>query len=168
MEEKGMSWWVARTRHGSELKVRNQLSALGVKSFVPTRMRRSSRGKGMVEEPLLNSMIFLRATKVEALDLIHFRRVMADYMFDYARHAMMSVMDKEMEDFRKVFDLSRDEGGLVDVPLSAGEQVRVMRGALSGVEGHILEYQGHTYVDVSLMNCLHARAKVPRAWLEKI
>jgi len=78
------------------------------------------------------------------------------------------VRDKEMEDFRRVFDLSLEEGGLVDQPLSVGERVRVTRGALKGVEGRVLELQGRTYVVVGLINCLYARARVPRAWLEKI
>jgi len=56
----------------------------------------------------------------------------------------------------------------VDQPLSVGERVRVTRGALKGVEGRVLELQGRTYVVVGLINCLYARARVPRAWLEKI
>lgn len=161
-------WYVARTRHGAELGVRKRLSDLGVEHFVPTRMRASSRGKSMVEEPLLTSIVFLKATKADALDLIHTRGVKADYMFDCATHGMMVIRDKEMDDFRRVFDLSIEEGGLVDVPLEVGERVRVIRGALKGVEGRVLELQGRIYVVVSLLNCLYARARVPRAWLEKI
>ena len=161
-------WYVARTRHGAELGVRDRLSALGVEHFVPTRLRRSSHGKTLVEEPLLTSLVFLKATKAEALDLIHYQGVRADYLFDCATRRLMVVMDKEMEDFRRVFDLSMEEGGLMDKPLSVGERVRVTRGVLRGVEGYVLELQGRTYVVVGLLNCLYARARVPRAWLEKI
>ena len=49
-----------------------------------------------------------------------------------------------------------------------GERVRVTRGVLRGVEGYVLELQGRTYVVVGLMGCVFARARVPRAWLEKI
>ena len=161
-------WYVARTRHGAELSVRDRLNALGVEHFVPTRHRRSSRGKTLVEEPLLTSLVFLKATKAEALDLIHYQGVRADYLFDCATRRLMVVMDKEMEDFRRVFDLSVEEGGLMDKPLSVGERVRVTRGVLRGVEGYVLELQGRTYVVVGLLNCLFARARVPRAWLVKI
>ena len=161
-------WFVARTRHGAELGVRNRLSALGVDNFVPIRTRKAYRGKGEVEEPLLTSLVFLRATKTDALDLIHFRGIKADYLFDCATRKLMVVPDKQMEDFKRVFDLSTEEGGLVDVPLNVGERVRVTRGCLKGVEGYVLELQGKTYVVVGLLNCLYARARVPRAWLEKI
>ena len=161
-------WFVARTRHGAELGVRNRLSSLGVENFVPTRRRKAYRGKGEVEEPLLTSLVFLKATKASALDLIHFQGVKADFMLDCATRQLMVVRDKDMEDFRRVLDLSLDEGGLVDKPLAVGERVRVVRGVLRGVEGRVLELQGKFYVVVSLMNCLFARARVPRAWLEKI
>ena len=167
MEGQSVYWYVARTRHGTELSVRNRLSELGVENFVPTRKRRAYRGKGLVEEPLLTCLVFLRATRSDALELIHGRGVKADYLFDCATRRMMTVPDKEMEDFRRVFDLSTDEGGLMDKPLAIGERVRVIRGVLRGVEGYVLELQGHTYVVVGLMNCLYARARVPRAWLEK-
>lgn len=168
MEGQAAYWYVARTRHGAELGVRNRLSDLGVEHFVPTRRRRSYRGRGQVEEPLLTCLVFLRATKAEALDLIHSQGVKADYLFDCATRRLMTVPDKEMDDFRRVFDLSLEEGGLMDKPLAIGERVRVVRGVLRGVEGYVEELQGKTYVVVSLLNCLYARARVPRAWLEKI
>jgi len=168
MEGQPAYWYVARTRHGAELGVRNRLSALGVEHFVPTRMRQAYRGKAQVEEPLLTCLVFLRATRTDALNLIHEWGLKADYMFDCATRKMMTVPDKEMEDFRRVFDLSMEEGGLMDKPLSIGERVRVTRGVLRGVEGFVLELHGKTYVVVGLMDCLYARARVPRAWLEKI
>ena len=168
MEGTPSYWYVARTHHGAELGVRNRLSALGVENFVPTRRRKAGRGRGEVEEPLLTCLVFLRATRSRALDLVHFGGVKADYLFDCATRQLMVVPDKQMEDFRRVLDLSLTEGGLVDRPLAVGERVRVVRGVLRGVEGYVEELQGKTYVVVALLNCLYARARVPRAWLEKI
>ncbi|MBO4657576.1 MAG: UpxY family transcription antiterminator [Bacteroidales bacterium] len=161
-------WYVARTRHGMELGVRNRLESLGVQNFVPVRKRPAYRGKKMVEEPMLSCMVFLRATKDEALDLIHYRGVKADYLQDCATHSLMVIPDKVMSDFMRVFDLSVAEGGLVDRPLNIGDRVRVTKGVLKGVEGYVLELQGEYYVVVGLMDCLYARARVPRAWLEMI
>ena len=161
-------WYVARTRHGMELGVRNRLRALGVEHFVPSRTRRAYRGKKMVEEPLLSCLVFLHATKDDALDLIHNRGVKADILTDCATHRLMVVPDKEMSDFQRVFDLSVEEGGLIDCPLNVGDRVRVTRGVLQGVEGYVMELQGEYYVVVGLLNCLFAKARVPRAWLELI
>ncbi len=167
MAEQAAYWYVARTRHGAEIGVRNRLSALGVEHFVPTRKRKASRGR-TAEEPLLTCLVFLKATRSQALDLIHFQGVKADYMFDCATRQMMVVPEKQMEDFIRVFEVSLEEGGLVDKPLSVGEKVRVTQGVLKGVEGYVLELQGKIYVVVSLLDSIFARARVPRAWLEKI
>lgn len=168
MAEQKAYWFVAKTRHGAELGVRSRLTQLGVESFVPTRMRRSSRGSSMVEEPVLTSFVFLHATKREALDLIHLYGLNANLVNDCATHQLMFVADKCMDDFRRVLEASIEEGGLMDKPLSVGEKVRVVQGVLKGVEGYVLELQGRVYVVVGLLNCLFARARVPRAWLEKI
>jgi hypothetical protein len=168
MERQNAYWYVAKTRHGAELGVRDRLSALGVENFVPTRTRKSSRGKGTVEVPAMMNFVFIHTTRANALDLIHFQGVKADYLFDCATRQLMTVPDKQMEDFRRVFNASLEEGGLVDAPLQLGEWVRVVKGSLRGVEGTVMEFQGRFYVVVSLMNCLYARARVPRAWLEKI
>ena len=168
MAEQKAYWFVAKTRHGAELGVRNRLTQLGVENFVPTRTRRASRGKGMVEEPLLTSFVFLHATKIDALNLVHFGGVKASLVNDCTTHKLMFVSDKCMDDFRRVLEASIEEGGLIDKPLTVGERVRITEGVLKGVEGNVLEIQGRLYVVVGLLNCLFARARVPRAWLEKI
>ena len=160
-------WFVARTRHGSELGVRDRLTALGVEHFVPTLRTRGWRGR-TVERPVVNCLVFVRAAQADALALIHERGLKADYLFDHATRRLMVVPDKAMDDFRKVLDLSTDEGGLMDRPVEQGARVRVARGPLQGVEGRILEAQGKNYVVVSLLDSLFARASVPRAWLEVI
>ena len=166
--ETAAKWYVARTRHGREIGVRDRLDSLGVECFIPTRQRKASSGRRTVEVPAINCLVFLRATRQDALDLIHYRGVPADYLFDCATHQMMTVPEKQMDDFRRVFEASISEGGLVDQPLAVGEQVRVVRGPLKGVEGRVLELQGKIYVVVGLMNCIFARARVPRAWLVKV
>ena len=161
------SWFVARTRHGAELGVRDRLRALDVEYFVPVEQTRNERGR-TVERPVINCLVFVHATQAEALALIHERGLPANYLFDCATRHLMVVPDKEMDDFRRVLDLSTDAGGLMEHPLTQGAAVRVAKGPLQGVEGHILEQKGKQYVVVSLLNSLFTRASVPRAWLEII
>ena len=89
------------------------------------------------------------------------------YLIDPATHSLLVVPDKQLDDFRRVLDLSAEEGGLLDQPLSLGDFVRVIKGTLRGVEGRVLEFHGEFYVVVELLGW-YARASVPRAWLEKI
>ena len=160
-------WFAARTSYGQEVGVRDRLVSKGVEHFIPTERRRNYRGQ-MREHAVINNLVFIRATKQEACQLRTAYGLPVNYLFDYASHAMLTVPDKQMEDFRRVFEASISEGGLVDQPLALGELVRVTRGALKGVEGHVIELQGKLYVVVALCGCVFARARVPRAYLEKV
>ncbi len=166
MREEPLLWYVLRMTHGRELLVRDRLQTLGVEHFIPTQKTRGYRGR-TVEKPLVNCLGFVRATKKDALDLIHLRGVRADYLLDRATHRMMVVPDREMDGFRRVFDLSVEEGDF-ERPLEPGARVRVVKGPLTGVEGQVLGIDGKWYVAVSLLGMLYARARVPQAWLELV
>ena len=155
------NWYAARTRCGQELKVRDRLAREGVEHFIPS----ASSGGHRKERAVVNSLVFLRATKQEALDLANTGAVPFKYIVDCATRTLLVVPDKAMEDFRRVMDRSLESGGLTDRPLSLGDRVKVTKGPLKGVEGHVLELKGKCYVVVSLLNCLFARTQVPRNWL---
>ena len=160
----GTCWFAARTRCGQELKVRDRLAAEGVEHFVPT----VPSGGPRKERAAVNGLVFLRATKAEALELANVGGLPVKYIVDCATRTLLVVPDKQLEDFRRVLDLSLGEGGLMDRPLELGDRVRVTKGPLKGVEGHVLEFHGKFYVVVGLMECLFAKARVPRSWLEKV
>lgn len=161
-------WFAAHTRCGAELGVRERLERLGTESFLPTELRSRTRGRAKYEKPLIPGMIFVRTTKQQACTLANEQGVPVRYLIDPATRTLLVVPDKQMEDFRRVLDLSTSEGGLLDRPLALGDRVRVTKGVLNGVEGHVLEFRGRTYVVVELLGSWFARADVPRAWLEKI
>ena len=161
-------WFAAHTRCGAELGVREWLARLGAEHFLPTERRLRTRGHASYEKPLIPGLIFVRATKTQACALANEHGVPVRYLIDPATRSLLVVPDKRMDDFRRVLDLSITEGGLMDRPLALGDRVRVTKGVLRGVEGHVLELRGQTYVVVELLGCWFARASVPRAWLERI
>ncbi len=161
-------WFAARTRCGAELSVGGRLDKLGVESFIPTEKHSHTRGHACYERALIPCLVFLRATKQQACALANEEAIPVKYLVDPATRSLLVVPDKQMDDFRRVLDLSTDEGGLMDRPLSLGDRVRVVKGVLAGVEGYVLEFKGRTYVVVRLLDSWFAKASVPRAWLEKI
>ena len=161
-------WFAAHTRCGAELGVRERLNRLGTEHFLPTEIRTRTRGRSKYEKPIIPGMIFVRTTKTQACALANEEGVPVRYLIDPATRTLLVVPDKQLEDFRRVLDLSTEEGGLVDCPLELGDRVRVVKGALKGVEGRVLELRGRTYVVVELLGSWFARANVPRAWLERM
>lgn len=160
-------WFAARTRCGAELGVRDRLDRLGTEHFLPVEQLRRTRSRSTYEHPLIPGLIFLRATKKQACALTNEMSLPVRYLIDPATHSLLVVPDKQLEDFRRVLDLSTEAGGLLDQPLELGDYVRVVKGTLRGVEGRVLEFHGEFYVVVELLGW-YARASVPRAWLEKI
>lgn len=157
-------WYAARTRYGQELKVRDRLVREGVEHFIPTLHTDGPRK----EKAAVNNLVFLRTTKSEALELTNSGGVRMKYIIDCATRTLLVVPDKQMEDFRRVMDLSLEQGGMMDRPLALGDRVKVIKGPLKGVEGHVLRLSGKYYVVVGLLDCLFAKAKVPRSWIERI
>ncbi len=169
VESAPMFWYVAHTRRfREEIKVRDLLTGMGVDCYVPTVKRRKTRGGGTYEAPAVPNLVFVHTCRKEALELVNLRLVPMSYMKDCATRTLMLVGEKEMDSFRRVFEASIEEGGLVDRPLAVGDKVRVVKGPLQGVEGNVLELQGKWYVVVGICGLFYARARIPRAWMERI
>jgi transcription antitermination factor NusG len=161
-------WFAARTHCGAELGVRDRLGRLGTENFLPTEHQMHTRSHTTYERPLIPGLIFLRTTKKQACALTNELGLPVRYLIDPATRTLLVVPDKQMDDFRRVLDLSLEAGGLMDRPLELGDFVRVVKGVLRGVEGRVMELHGQYYVVVELLGSFFARASVPRSWLERI
>ena len=160
-------WYAARTRFGQEVGVKERLQKLDVECYIPTEKKKNYRGH-MKDHPVIPCMVFIKATRAKACALKTEEYLPVNYIFDYVSHTMLTVPDKQMEDFRRVLESSLEEGGLMDQPLALGDRVRVTKGALKDVEGNVLELMGKIYVVVGICGLVYAKAKIPRAWLEKV
>lgn len=160
-------WFVARTRYfRREIRVRDALRRLEMEHFVPTVLRRRTRGSGTVERAAAPNLVFVRTDKPTACALITEYHLPMEWIQDCATHRMMVVPDKQMEDFQRVFEVaSLEEGGLMTGGFSLGDAVEVTEGPLRGVEGNILEEAGRLYIVVGLAGSIFARSLVPKAWL---
>lgn len=162
--EESASWYAARTRFGQELKIRDRLVREGVEHFIPTVSADGPRK----EKAVISNLVFLKATKAEALELANTGVIPVKYIIDCATRTLLVVPDKQMEDFRRVLDLGMESGGLMDRPFSLGDRVKVVKGPLKGVEGHVTALKGKYYVVVNLLDCIFAKAQVPRSWLVRL
>lgn len=161
------SWFAAKTRFGQELKIKSRLLEASIEHFIPTGTRKNFRGK-QKEYPLVHNLVFIRTTKEVACALKTEWGLPLIYLFDYANHTMLTVPDKQMEDFIRVFEVTEQDKKLLSVPLEPGDKVRIVRGPLMGVEGIVQEMDGKSYVGVTLIGCVFARALVSRVNMEKV
>lgn len=168
MEDK-IRWFASRTRYGQELSIGRKLEERGIERFIPTHIhtvKRNGRRKKL-EKPVINNLIFLRATKAEALELANLYGIPLNYLIDRSTNSLLVIPDRQMEDFIKVMREDEEEGP-VEQPVAVGEKIRVIRGKLKGVEGNVLEVSDKTFIVVSLCGLLQAKARITRTSFKKI
>lgn len=149
-KEERVCWFAAITRSGQWKKIDRRLGELGVEHYIPYNYR---------------TMLFLHTVKSTALTLVNSGEVKGRFLIDHNTRTLLEVPDKQMDDFMRILDLSPDAECLTEVPLGKGDRVRVVKGALSGVEGDIVDVHGTLYLVVSVLSLLSARVEIPRSYV---
>ena len=134
-----------------ELKVKAELDRLGIENFLPLRNKVvESQNDGDTElrrvlVPAINNLIFVRSTQERVSELKRTNEALEPlrYMMDQTaslEHAIMTVADREMENFMRVASRTDDSVMFLDnetVVGKEGKRVEIMGGAFEGVTGVI-------------------------------
>ena len=151
-------WFPMRVTYQREMKVKAELDRLGIECFVPMRYkvvelpfdRLRVRDGGDTElrrelVPAISNLIFVRSTQDWVSELKRTNEVLEPlrYMMDRTalrEHAIMTVGDREMENFMRVASRTDDSVMFLDeetVVGKEGKRVEIMGGAFEGVTGVI-------------------------------
>jgi transcription antitermination factor NusG len=129
------SWWALYTRHQHEKSVAEMLTAKGFEVFLPLyeSTRRWKDRRKVLSLPLFPCYVFLRGGLDRKLQVVTTPGV---HMILYRGERIAVIPPYEIEAIQKATD-----GSLSVEPhpfLKCGSRVRVMRGAMEGVEGILL------------------------------
>ena len=144
-------WFPMRVTYQREMKVKAELDRLGIENFVPMRykvMERQNDGDTELRRvlvPAINNLIFVRETLERVSELKRTNEVLEPlrYMMDRTaslEHAIMTVADREMENFMRVASRTDDSVMFLDdetIVGKEGKRVEIMGGAFEGVTGVI-------------------------------
>ena len=139
-------WYVVRTRSRHEKRVSEQLKGKSLEAFLPLyRSRRDWNGrKAMLDLPLFPGYLFVHIRLVERLSVLSLAGVAGLVSF---QGAPVPLADGELERMRDCFSWAEAE----PVPyFQPGNRVRIVVGALAGLEGVILRQNGHTRFVLSI------------------
>ena len=145
------TWFPMRVTYQREMKVKAELDRLGIENFVPMRYKvMESQNDGDTElrrvlVPAINNLIFVRSTQERLSEQKRRNEVLEPlrYMMDHTvskEHAIMTVADREMENFMRVASRTDDSVMFLDnetVIGKEGKRVEIMGGAFEGVTGVI-------------------------------
>ena len=176
-------WFPMRVTYSREMKVKRELDRLGIENFVPMRykvMESQSDGDAELRRelvPAINNLIFVRSTQERVSELKQTNEVLEPlrYMMDRTaslEHAIMTVADREMENFMRVASRTDDSVMFLDnetVVGKEGKRVEIMGGAFEGVTGVIRRVKRCKRVVVELEGIASvAIAYVPAVFLKEI
>ena len=145
------TWFPMRVTYQREMKVKAELDRLGIENFVPMRYKvAESQNDGDAElrrvlVPAISNLIFVRSTQKQVSELKRRNEVLEPlrYMMDHTasrEHAIMTVGDREMENFMRVASRTDDSVMFLDeetVVGKEGKRVEIIGGAFEGVTGVI-------------------------------
>ena len=176
-------WFPMRVTYQREMKVKAELDRLGIENFVPMRYKVvESQSDGDTElrrelVPAINNLIFVRSAQERVSELKQTNEVLEPlrYMMDRTasqEHAIMTVADREMENFMRVASRTDDSVMFLDnetIVGKEGKRVEIMGGAFEGVTGVIRRVKRCKRVVVEIEGVASvAIAYVPAGMLKEI
>lgn len=177
------TWFPMRVTYQREMKVKAELDRLGIENFVPMRYKVvESQNDGDTElrrvlVPAISNLIFVRSTQERVSELKRRNEVLEPlrYMMDHTavgEHTIMTVADREMENFMRVASRTDDSVMFLDnetVIGKEGKRVEIMGGAFEGVTGVIRRVKRCKRVVVELEGIASvAIAYVPASLLKEL
>jgi len=144
-----LHWYALHTRARHEKAVERRLRDQGMETFLPTamEMHRWSDRKKKVEVPLFNCYVFLRCA-LSAEDRTRVYQVESVHGFVGVRGASLPIPDEQIESIRKV--VTQSAPWRSHPFLKAGQRVRVLGGAMDGVEGVFVSENGDHSLIISV------------------
>ena len=154
-------WFVLRVSYSRELKIKEKLDTIGVRSFVPM-IWRTGQVDGKTEKklvPAVANLCFVYWTRTELESFIRSFGENSPVHFYWDRIAGMPmiVAEKAMEDFIRVAG-TMDEDLIYLTEISSklrdGQKVKLISGPFAGVEGHVVRIRKSRRIMVEIPGML--------------
>jgi len=169
-------WFVAIVNNKSELYCKKRLEQLGFECYVPTQVEtRCWRNgvKNIVERVLFPSHIFIYATekerKQQIVNISFIKRFLtntAGKMDSFGKHPIAVIPDEQILSLKFILEHGEVPVEIEQTSFMLGDKVRIVRGKLTGIEGHIIECGKSTCFAIRI-DCLGvAKVKIEKEKLE--
>lgn len=173
MEMEQKKWFVMRSLFNTELQTKERLDRAGIRSFIPMEWRiKTVRGRNRrVWMPVVSNLIFVHS---DQQSLRPYLAADSKFQFTYRRggrqNEPMVVPDDQMEAFMKALEEAQRPIFLApqEIDLSAGTRIRVVGGALDGMEGYFMKLKGLRAKRLVVMvpDALAVAVEVDPEWVE--
>ena len=162
-------WYVAMVRMHHEKKVAEHLDKMGIENFVPVQeeYHQWSDRRKLVATVLLPMMVFVHATPKERMQVLTLSTV-SRYMVMRGESTPTVIPDDQMDRFRFMLDYSEETVRMNSAPLARGQEVRVIKGPLTGLVGELVTVDGRSNIAVRLNMLGCACVDMPIGYVEPL
>lgn len=162
-------WFAIRVKLFHELKTRDLLEKMGIRCFVPVHSEvRVWHDRRVIKDRVLTpQLIFIYATEKERIETLKLSA--ARYcMCVPGKSVPARIPNAQMEAFMFFVTNANQQVAFTEEPLKEGDRVRIISGALIGLEGIIAQSKGKSYfaIKVDLLGC--AIMEIENDMIEKI
>lgn len=143
------NWYALKVKFKCEKICHQLLKERGVKSFLPLRKKIRKYGKRIrhSELPLISNFVFV------CLSYEDMKKVYdVPYVFDFLRigKEIARVKQEEIDLLKRLVGQEIDDPQPIGTHLSVGDNVRIISGELTGIEGKIIEIRNNKKLLVQL------------------
>ena len=160
LSETQRHWFIAFVGNNQEKSAAHRLEGMGYEVYLPVQevisVWKDGRRK-LRERIVLPNLLFVRLTELERKEVVALpfvKRFMVDRAGEtdaYNRHPLAVIPDGQMERFKFMLGQNELEVSMEPLTLKIGDAVRIIRGSLVGLEGHVYQSNaGKSYVAVKL------------------
>lgn len=145
-------WFAAYTKPFRECDTRLWLESEGIECYLPMcyRLRKRMGKERRVSVPLIDRIIFFRATRQECKCLCESVPQRIFCIRDRLERAPAVIPDVQMRAFRLLADFPEGGVRVLNADLHVGQAVRVIAGPFAGIEGELMRVKGDRRVVVRL------------------
>lgn len=164
-------WVAAYTRPRSEKKAAEELSKLGIETYVATQtqLRQWSDRKKKVETVVIPMVIFLEVTSNEEIMRVRRHPLIIKLLTLPGERMPARIPEKQISQLRYMLRKSEDPVEFCQRPVKVADRVRVIRGNLVGLEGNVEKApDGKTFIVITIDFLGGAKVSVDRSDIEVV
>jgi len=142
------NWYALYTFPRFEKKVYKRLTDMGIEAYLPLQKKLHiwKDRKKWIEEPLLRSYVFVKASEIEYYTILNTEGVVRYVSFS-GKAAV--IPEWQILAMQKIINTDY-ELTISSIDFKPGSQVRIISGVLAGFEGEMISYQGKKRVVIRI------------------
>ncbi|HHS95668.1 MAG TPA: UpxY family transcription antiterminator [Phaeodactylibacter sp.] len=150
LDEYQPRWFAIYTAYKREKLVLKMLQAKGIHAYLPLQkvVRRYVRKVKKLEIPLINCYLFVKITKAEYIRVLETEQVLKFIRFS---NNLLSIPEEEIQLMKRIIGEALDYC-IEPATFVEGEEVEVIGGALTGLEGKLISIKGNHSLLIELTN----------------